>query len=110
MSDIDSYDYAAHGWDRGGSMNPKCIADTIEKIKKLAAEPDVYQATTDGGWPRCGWGDVLGVEVRGDENGCDPRVQPRFLLRSWAGASWEPWYMLSDIRRKATTCTRSWTR
>lgn len=102
IEELRAFDFGAAGWDRGGSMNPGSVRDAVALLEKLISEPDAYQATTDGGWPRCGWGDVLAVEIRGEESGPDCRVQPRFLLASWAGASWEPWYMLSDVRRKQT--------
>lgn len=30
-------------------------------LRMLEAEPDKYEATTDGGWPRCGWGSIAHV-------------------------------------------------
>ncbi len=96
-----AYDFGAHGWDRGGTMNPACVKEAVEMLTALVADPEVYEATTDrGSSSRCGWGDVLGVELR-DDGSRDARVMPRFLLRSWSGnAYWEPWFLLAAIRRK----------
>lgn len=32
-----------------------------ERLRKIEAEPDRYEVTTYGGWPRCGWGPVIKV-------------------------------------------------
>ena len=88
-----NYDFYAHGWDRGGSINPERIADSIDKLRKI--ETGEWQATTDGGWPRVGWGDVLDTDMRAQRIG-EPR--PSFCLSSVYGASWHSWHMLTSIR------------
>src|SRR5574337_1459377 len=88
------YDFAASGWDRGGSMNPDCIPSRVEMLKQI--EHGDWEATVDGGWPRCGWGKVLAVAMYDGWPHWKPT--PSFLLSSWAGASWHSWDSLTDVR------------
>ena len=93
-----NYDFYAHGWDKkGGSINPQHITDCIGRLRLL--EVGEYEATTDGGWPRIGWGEVLDTDMREQRIG---EPQPAFLLWGTYGAQWHPWYMLTSIRKKNT--------
>ena len=90
------FDFDAAGWDHGGSFNPKLIAGRVEMLRRLAADPDRYEATTDGGIPRCGWGRVLQVGMYDGWPYWKP--VPSVLLSTWAGAEWHSWSCLVEIK------------
>lgn len=83
------YDFAAHGWDRGGAMNPDLIPRRVESLKQCEENVGNVKTTTDGGWPRVGWGTVLAVDMRDGE--------PSVLIDGWMGPSWSPWFMIHEV-------------
>lgn len=90
-----TYDFAAHGWTEShGGINPALIPAMIERLKQL--EHGEWQATTDGGWPRCGWGKVIAVGMYDGWPHWKPT--PSVLICSPLGSSWHPWYSVTDIR------------
>ena len=58
-----SYDFRSH-------FNNICTSDAgrdeacekaKDRLRLIEANPDRYEVTTYGGWPRCGWGKVVAV-------------------------------------------------
>jgi hypothetical protein len=56
-----------------------------------------WQATTDGGWPRVGWKDVIAVGMYDGWPHWKPT--PSFCLAGLFGPEWHPWYALSGAER-----------
>lgn len=76
----------------------KWTAELKENLRLLEADPDAYEATTDGGSPKFGWGEVLQV---GMYDGWPYwRPHPSVLLASWAGASWHSYSAICAIRKR----------
>lgn len=90
------YDFEEHGWDRTGAFNPELIPGRVEMLRKLAENPDGYEATTDGGWPRVGWGRVGRVGMYDGWPYWKPT--PSVWIESHLGGSWHSWLSVSDIR------------
>jgi hypothetical protein len=96
------YDFAAHGSGQGGSMFPKRLQENIERLRTLEAgiaRGEVWEATTDGGVPRCGWGRVLAIGMYDGWPYWQP--VPSVLIAGSLGAEWSSVSSLSDIREVA---------
>lgn len=97
------YPFQLHDWEHGGSTNPSSVREGLERLRTLVAADEEgwlggWEATTDGGWPRIGWGTVLAV---GMFNGWPyRRPVPGVLIRTRLGAEWSAFTSLSEIRRK----------
>ena len=75
----------------------KGVKAIIERLKQCENGIGKVQITTDGGWPRCGWGEVLNVGMVSQWPYWTPR--PCVLMTSTLGGSaWEDWTSISDIR------------
>lgn len=71
----------------------------LETLHTLEDHPGEYEATTDGGWPRCGWGEVLQVGMYDGWPYWKP--VPSVCIRSWTGSGvWSAFTSITDIRRK----------
>lgn len=95
-----SYDFASHGWDCGGSMNPAVLALALDCLAKLDAglgRGETWEATTDGGWPRIGWGEVRAVGMYDGWPYWKPT--PSVRIAGHFGASWSSAFMLHGVRR-----------
>lgn len=91
-----SYDFDTHDWNHGGSTNPEHVARCREMIRTLDGAERAWEATTDGGIPRVGWGRVLAV---GMYDGWPYwRPVPSVLIDGFLGAEWTSFCGLSDIR------------
>lgn len=92
-----TYDFAGHC-----SSNRDYFARTLEAFEELArgvVAGERWEATTDGGWPRVGWGAVTQV---GMYDGWPYwRPVPSFYLSSWLGGSWHAFSSLSEARKAA---------
>lgn len=93
-----SYDFAQHNWSgsRGG-INPEVGKKSLETLRLLEAEPEAYEATIDGGWPKIGWKRVLKVGMYDGWPFWKPT--PSVLLSGPLGAEWHPWYSITDFER-----------
>jgi len=90
-----SYDFAAHGWDRsGGAMNPIILLERVETLRRL--ESGEWEATTDGGWPRVGWGKVLRVGMYDGWPHWKP--VPSVFIGGALNGGWHPWYSITEAR------------
>ena len=68
----------------------------IEVLRKLLSGPE-WEATTYGGWPRCGWGEVLKVGMYDGWPYWKP--VPSVLTTSvLGGGEWHPFCNITDIR------------
>lgn len=92
-----AYDFHQHCWGEGrGGYNPDIMDGAIARLRTLAANPDKYEATTDGGWPRCGWGKVLDVGMYDGWPYWKPT--PSVLIGGAFGAEWCSFVRVIDIR------------
>lgn len=65
---------------------------------RASADSAGWEATTDGGWPRCGWGNVLAVRMWDGWPYWQPT--PSVLVSNWTGgATWHAIDAISDVRR-----------
>ena len=57
-----SYDFRSHYNINNGNplAQETYCAEAVERLKQLT-NGEKWEATTDGGWPRCGWGEVVAV-------------------------------------------------
>lgn len=94
------YDFNQHDWDHGGAMNPERLAHSLEMLKKICAGGK-WEATTDGGNPKCGWGAVLQVGMYDGWPYWKPT--PSVFISSWMGGSWSSFTSISSIRPKVDT-------
>lgn len=67
----------------------------VDALKAAEQSPDKYQATTDGGWPRCGWGRVLRVIMY--DGWPYWRPTPTVVCASWHGVEYHAINSLSEI-------------
>lgn len=96
-----AFDYGTRSWERSGGTNPRHITNCVAIIEALvrglaiAATSDgvEWQATTDGGSPKIGYGRVLAVAMR--PWGRDGKMEPHVLIEGWRWTTWEPWSMLA---------------
>lgn len=93
-----SYDFLSHFGTRcGGDEQRKAFCDeAIKNLRLLSKNPDQYEATTDGGWPRCGWGKV--VEVGMYDGWPYWRPVPSVAIESTFGIAWHSFSAISSIR------------
>lgn len=69
----------------------------LETLHTLEDHLGEYEATTDGGWPRCGWGEVIKVGMYDGWPWWRP--VPSVCIRSWTGAGvWCSFASITDIR------------
>ncbi len=96
-----SYDFRQH-------FNNLCAPDAerdreCERAKerlRLLLNGECWEATTYGGWPRCGWGAVVSV---GMYDGWPYwRPVPSVAVAGTFGVEWHPFCSLTNIRRVGT--------
>lgn len=77
----------------------ECLKRALEILHALEAHPGVSEVTTDGGWPRCGWGEVLRVGMYDGWPYWKP--VPSVCIASWTGGGvWSAFANITDIRPK----------
>lgn len=94
-----SYDFRSH-------FNNVCSPDPVrdEICKKhvdnlrLLCSGGRWEATTYGGWPRCGWGEVLQVGMYDGWPYWKPT--PSALLSTTLGSEWASFCSITDIRKQ----------
>lgn len=75
------------------------LAGALEMLHTLEDRLGEYEATTDGGWPRCGWGEVLATGMYDGWPWWSP--VPSVCIHSWTGMGvWSSFASITDIRRK----------
>lgn len=93
------YDFSSHDWNHSGAVNPDHNLNCMARLRTLWASFGLgqrWEATTDGGSPRCGWGKVLDIGMYDGWPHWKP--VPSVLIASRLGASWHPYYSITDIR------------
>lgn len=68
----------------------------LRKMEESCKVGGDVEATTYGGWPRCGWGRVLAVGMYDGWPYWKP--VPSVLINGWMGASWHSFDSVTDIR------------
>lgn len=90
------FDFDILSWDNGGCMNPVIIKESVENLRKLESG-DKYEATTDGGCPRVGWGEVTMV---GMYDGWPYwRPHPSIYISGILGGGWHSFSSVTEIRK-----------
>lgn len=99
LGDVDwSYDFRSHfdGW--SGDKDEHC-RNQVEKLRQLT-NGEKWEATTDGGWPRCGWGEVVAV---GMYDGWPYwRPVPSVAIMGSFGVEWSAFANVTSIRKAST--------
>ena len=92
------YDFKQHL--TNGSKPEERLAKQIAILRMIEAETDKYQATDYGGWPRCGWSDILQVGMYDGWPYWKP--VPSVMLRSPVTRTgwWHSFCSIVDIRIK----------
>ena len=67
-------------------------------LRMLEKDSDKYEATTYGGWPRCGWGSILHIGMYDGWPYWKPI--PSVFISSIFVGDWHPFYDITDIRLK----------
>ena len=57
---------------------------TVDVLREMEAHPERFQVTTDGGWPRVGWGHAIAVRMYDGWPYWRPRAA--ILKSSWMGS------------------------
>ena len=84
------YDFRANA----GGFNPDLIDAQIDMLRR--AEAGNCEATTDGGWPRVGWGRVLDTGMYDGWPHWAPT--PAVYIAGALGGGWHQWYAISEVR------------
>jgi len=96
-----NYDFKQHDWEHGGGSNPESIERRIAMLNVLESQKKygvAYEATTDGGFPRVGWGKVLEVGMYDGWPFWKPI--PSVLIAGFLGSSWHWFGSITGIRRE----------
>lgn len=90
-----SYDFSQHDWKHSGGTNPEKVERCVEMLRRLGSDMQ-FEATTDGGWPRFGWGEVLEVGMYDGWPYWKP--VPSVLIAGTLGATWHSFMSITDVR------------
>lgn len=95
-----SYDFLSHFSGYSGDKEAHCLK-AVDRLRKIVDEPLRYEVTTDGGWPRFGWSDVIDV---GMYDGWPYwRPVPSVCKRSpLGGCEWHAFHCITNIADKQT--------
>lgn len=72
-------------------------APLLDLLREVEKSPGDYEATTDGGWPKVGWGEVLAVRMY--DGWPYWRPTPSVLIKGWAGSSWHAFNAIAEVRK-----------
>ncbi len=91
-----AYDFRQHFNNYCGSdaQRDKYCADAVDKLRRLTSGGE-WMATTDGGWPRFGWGKVL--EVGMYDGWPWWRPVPSVCIDGPLGGEWHGFYSVTGI-------------
>ena len=68
----------------------------IAMLREAEKNPAAFEATTDGGWPRVGWGKVLSVVMYDGWPYWKPT--PTVVSLNWAGARHDAFNAICELR------------
>lgn len=71
----------------------------IAALREAEQSPQDFDATTDGGWPRVGWGEVLRVVMY--DGWPYWRPTPTVVTLHWHGVSYNAINSISEVRRRS---------
>ena len=92
-----SYDFSQHDWGPSkGGMNPSVSESRVAVLREIEKGGE-WEATTDGGFPRVGWGRVL--EIGMYDGWPHWRPVPSVCLSGPLGAEWHPFYSITEARQ-----------
>lgn len=91
-----NYDFFSHFSGFCGSDKESYCAKHVERLR-LLCNGEEWEATTYGGWPRCGWGRVLKVCMY--DGWPYWRPVPSVLTHGTLGGEWHPFCAITNIRR-----------
>jgi hypothetical protein len=74
-----------------------CRPQIIAMLREAEKSPHDFSATTDGGWPKVGWGDVLRVVMY--DGWPYWRPMPTVVTLHWHGVSYNAFNAISEVRR-----------
>lgn len=69
----------------------------VAMLREAEKTPELFEATTDGGWPRVGWGEVLRVVMY--DGWPYWRPTPTVVTSHWHGVSHNSFRSISEVRR-----------
>lgn len=91
-----SYNFLSHFDGYCGKDKDQYCKDHVDNLRQLA-DGGEWEATTDGGWPRCGWGKVVAV---GMYDGWPYwRPVPSVAIYGTFGVEWSPFSSVTSIRK-----------
>lgn len=88
------YDFVSHDWDHEGSSSPDCIKERVSMLRQI--ETGKHEATTDGGCPRVGWGEVITTGMYDGWPFWKP--VPSVLINGTLGAEWHWFGSITGVR------------
>lgn len=88
-----TYDFASHGWDRGGACNPETVAESIEVLRKIEAEPSRWKVWTHSEPFSDRYGRVISVGMYDGWPYWRP-VPSVFLTTAAGGGEWSSFFGL----------------
>lgn len=91
------YDFLSHFSGYCGHDREAYCQEHIERLRKLL-DGGEWEATADGGWPRCGWGDV--VQVGMYDGWPYWRPVPSVAISGTFGLGWHSFSSITSIRSK----------
>lgn len=74
----------------------KWRAEVVARLREAESAPERFEATTDGGWPRVGWRQVLAVRMY--DGWPYWRPTPSVYSCGPLGGEWHSFNSLSEIR------------
>lgn len=101
-----SYNFRSHFDSMGHPDNVKdeYCNESKERLKLLEQDPTKYLATTDGGWPRCGWYKVVAIGMYDGWPYWSPT--PSVCLAGPFGCEWHSFNLITGIREEKRNETR----
>ncbi len=100
-----SYNFRSHfdGCCSDDAARQRCCEEAVARLRSLC-DGGEWQATTDGGWPRCGWGRVVAT---GMYDGWPYwRPVPSVAISGTLGVEWHSFASITSIEpQPAPTAT-----
>lgn len=81
--------------EQGQGLRPEFIEERKERLRRC--EAGEVEATTDGGFPKVGWGKVLDTGMYDGWPYWRP-VPSVLIAHRTGGASWHSWGSITDVR------------
>ena len=82
----------------GEESHERMFQRAMTILQMLEKDPDKYEATTDGGWPRCGWGSIVHIGMYDGWPYWKP--VPSVFITSMFVGDWHSFDCITNIRVK----------